>query len=183
MSKAIAGGMMYWYLPWVWTVSFLDGWWGTQDVVAAPLTDADLDAAAELHSEAFDHAWSGDELGALLGQAGGMGVVARVVGQPTAAPLGFVLARNVDGEAEILTIAVARRARRGGIGRLLMDHLLQQLYAEGAKSLFLEVDEENTAALKLYRRLRFEEVGRREAYYRHPDGRRTSALTLKRKLR
>ena len=174
---------MYWYLPWVWTVSFLDGWLGNQDIVAAPLTDADLDAAADLHSEAFDHAWSGDELGTLLTQKGAMGVVARLVGQPLAPPLGFVLCRNIKGEAEILTIAVAKRARRGGIGRLLMDHLLQQLYAEDATSLFLEVDEENAAALKLYRRLRFEEVGRRPAYYRHSDGHRTSALTLKRKLR
>ena len=174
---------MYWYLPWVWTVSFLDNWLRTQDVVAAPLSDSDLDMAAEIHSEAFDHAWSGDELGSLLAQTGGVGVVARIVGQPMAPPLGFVLARNIGGEAEILTIAVAKRARRGGIGRLLMDHLLQQLHAERARSLFLEVDEENAAALKLYRRLRFEEVGRREAYYRHPDGRRTSALTLKRTLR
>lgn len=174
---------MYWFLPWTWTVSFLDSWLSGQEIAAAPLEDSDIDAAADLHSEAFDHPWSGDELASLLSQKGGIGIVARHVGHPSEPPLGFVLARNIDGEAEILTIAVAKRARNHGVGRLLMDQLLQQLYAEGAASLFLEVDEENAPALKLYQRLRFQEVGRRPAYYRQPDGRTTSALMLKRTLR
>ena len=174
---------MYWYLPWIWTASLIDAMLGMGEPITAELTDADLDAAAELHSEAFDQPWSGDELGTLLAQRGSFGYVARLVGQPDAPPLGFVLARNIKGEAEILTIAVSRRARNRGVGRLLMDRVLQELHSERAESLFLEVDEENEPALRLYRRLRFEEVGRRPAYYRKPDGRRTSALTLKRTLR
>ena len=173
---------MDWFWPWAWTVAFLDGLWGGTQIVAAPLTETDLDGAAELHSEAFAQAWSGDELAALLSQPGSFGIVARRVGHPLERPVGFVLARNIDGEAEILTIAVARSARGTGVGRLLMDQVLQYLHAERAKVLFLEVDEENEPALKLYRRLRFEEVGRRKAYYAHPDGRRTSALTLRRDL-
>tara|TARA_R100001086_G_C11768375_1_gene240176 strand:- start:128 stop:652 length:525 start_codon:yes stop_codon:yes gene_type:complete len=174
---------MYWFLPWVWTVSFLEGLFGGQEVVAAPLSEGDIDAAAEIHSQAFDQAWTGDELAAILAQDGTFGVVARRIGLPDGPPLGFVLARNTEGEAEILTIAVAKRARGAGVGRLLMDEILQLLHAARAESLFLEVDEENTAARKLYGRLRFEEVGRRPAYYRHPEGHRTSALTLKRALR
>ncbi|UIJ71641.1 GNAT family N-acetyltransferase [Aurantimonas sp. HBX-1] len=174
---------MYWYLPWAWTSTFLEALIRTGPVVCTPLTDDDLDAAAELHSEAFDHSWSGDELASLLSQDGSFGFVARRVGHSGEPPLGFVLARNTKGEAEILTIAVAPRARRHGVGRLLMDHVLQHLHAERADSLFLEVDEENTAARRLYERLRFVEAGRRPAYYRQPDGRRTSALTLKRSLR
>lgn len=173
---------MYWFLPWVWTASWLETFLGHGEPVVTELTDEQLDAAAELHSEAFDQPWSGDELGTLLAQRGSFGYVARHLGAPQAGPLGFVLARNIAGEAEILTITVAPRSRRSGIGRLLMDHVLQKLHAERAHSLFLEVDEENEAALRLYKRLRFEEVGRRPAYYRHPDGRRTSALTLKRSL-
>ncbi|NDW04582.1 GNAT family N-acetyltransferase [Jiella pacifica] len=173
---------MYWFLPWVWTASWLETFLGHGEPVVMELTDEQLDAAAELHSEAFDQPWSGDELGTLLAQRGSFGYVARHLGAPQAGPLGFVLARNIAGEAEILTITVAPRSRRAGIGRLLMDHVLQKLHAERAQSLFLEVDEENEAALRLYKRLRFEEVGRRPAYYHHPDGRRTSALTLKRSL-
>ena len=100
---------MYWFLPWVWTVSFLEGLFGGQEVVAAPLSEGDIDAAAEIHSQAFDQAWTGDELAAILAQDGTFGVVARRIGLPDDPPLGFVLARNTEGEAEILTIAVAKR--------------------------------------------------------------------------
>lgn len=171
---------MYWFLPWVWTASWLETILGHGEPVVAELGDDDLDAAADLHSEAFDQPWSGDELGTLLAQRGSFGFVVRLPGQPQGAPLGFVLARSIAGEAEILTITVARRSRRAGVGRLLMDHVLQKLHADRVQSLFLEVDEENEPALRLYKRLRFEEVGRRPAYYQHSDGRRTSALTLKR---
>ncbi|MBO0661355.1 GNAT family N-acetyltransferase [Jiella sp. MQZ9-1] len=173
---------MYWLLPWVWTTSWMEGFLGQGETIALDLTDEDLDAAAELHSEAFDQPWSGDELGTLLAQRGSFGYVVHKIGVARSEPLGFVLARNIAGEAEILTITVSRRYRRGGLGRMLMDQVLQKLHADRAESLFLEVDEENEAALRLYKRLRFEEVGRRPAYYCHPDGRRTSALTLKRSL-
>ncbi len=56
-----------------------------------------------------------------------------------------------------------------------MDNVLQHLHAERAASLFLEVEETNTPALKLYRHLRFEEVGRRPAYYVGTDGQRQNA--------
>ena len=61
-----------------------------------------------------------------------------------AAPVGFVLARLAAGEAEILTVAVARSHRRHGLGWKLMDAVLRQLHADRAEALFLEVDETNT---------------------------------------
>ena len=173
---------MYWYLPWVWTTSFWDGLMSNAPFVATAMSDKDYDFAAELHSAAFTRPWSGDELAALLAQKGTFGVVARRVGQPNSPPAGFVVVRIAADEAEILTITVDRRIRKQGIGRLLMDDVLQRLHADRVSSLFLEVDEENVAALKLYKRLRFEEVGRRPAYYTDAAGRKTSALILKRVL-
>ena len=78
---------------------------------------------------------------------------------------GFVLARLVAGEAEILTVAVARSHRRLGLGWLLMDAVLRDLHTRRADALFLEVDESNTPAITLYRRLGFRQVGRRPDYY------------------
>ncbi|GGE21859.1 ribosomal-protein-alanine acetyltransferase [Aureimonas endophytica] len=175
---------MYWYLPWVWTMSFWDSLVGAGDpAVATELEMDDVDFAAELHSEAFDRPWSGDEFASLLATPGTFGFLARRVGSPGAAPVGVVLVRAAADEAEILTIAVSKRARGQGIGRMLMDQVLQRLHADRIASLFLEVDEENAPALALYGRLRFAEVGRRPAYYADANGRRTSALVLKRTLR
>lgn len=78
---------------------------------------------------------------------------------------GFILARFLCGEAEILTFAVAPHYRRHGLGRALLEYLLRFLYRQRAKILFLEVEENNKAALKLYYALGFKKTGRRKAYY------------------
>ena len=72
-----------------------------------------------------------------------------------------MLARLAAGEAEILTIAVARGHRRQGLGWRLMDAVLRELHAERAEALFLEVDETNAPAIGLYRKFGFHEVGKR----------------------
>ena len=102
--------------------------------------------------------------------------------QGAAGPVGFVLARLAAGEAEILTVAVARAHRRQGLGWRLMDAVLRELHAQRAEALFLEVDETNAPAIALYRRLGFFEVGKRPSYY---QGRRrqTGALVMRRDLR
>ncbi len=97
-------------------------------------------------------------------------------------PAGFVLARLVAGEGEILTVAVARAWRRRGLGWLLMDAVLRALYRERAEALFLEVDEANIPARRLYEGLGFSEVGRRARYYQHGDGPSTAALVMRRDL-
>ena len=105
-------------------------------------------------------------------------------GNPKAAPVGFVLARLAAGEAEILTVAVARAHRRHGLGWRLMDAVLRQLHADRAEALFLEVDETNLPALHLYRRMGFLQVGKRANYYRRlRRPARTSALVMRRDLR
>src|SRR5690606_33649960 len=106
----------------------------------------------------------------LLGQTPVFGFVAVSSGNPEPPPNGFVLARLAAGEAEILTIAVRRACQRTGLGRLLMDGVLRHLHAERAEALFLEVDEGNAAALALYRRLGFRQVGQRPGYYRQFGG-------------
>ena len=80
----------------------------------------------------------------------------------------------------MLTIAVAPGARGKGIGRALLASHLAALAAEGAKSLFLEVETDNRAALALYQRFDFRQVGERKAYYRKADGITRSALILRR---
>lgn len=65
-------------------------------------------------------------------------------------------------------IAVIPSARRLGIGRALMKHLLAEGKAEDLAFLTLEVREGNTPARSLYESLGFEPVGRRKNYYENP---------------
>jgi ribosomal-protein-alanine N-acetyltransferase len=112
------------------------------------------------------------------------GFVARQTNAILKKPLpGFILARHVAGEAEILTIAVQAKVARAGLGWRLMQAAMREARARGGESMFLEVDNGNTAALGLYRKLGFEKVGERQGYYRQENGALSTALVMKRVLR
>lgn len=138
-------------------------------------------ACAKIHAQSFAHPWSAAEFESLLAGRDVVGQAAIAAGfWGKAAISGFVLSRLAADSAEILTIAVVPKARRRGIGGALLAYHLATLAAAGAKSLFLEVEAENRAALALYRRFDFREVGERQAYYRKLSGDRASALILRR---
>ncbi|MBB5692471.1 GNAT family N-acetyltransferase [Muricoccus pecuniae] len=137
-----------------------------------PVAASDLPLLAALHARAFppDERWGVVALGTMLGLEGGFGLVAG-----DGAPLGFVLARSLAGEAEILTIAVDPEARQRGLGTALLAAAAGEAGRRGAEVLFLEVSEANAPARALYARAGAAEVGRRRRYY--TDG--TDALVLR----
>ncbi|MEC7000025.1 GNAT family N-acetyltransferase [Brucella abortus] len=97
-------------------------------------------------------------------------------------PAGFVLARLVAGEAEILTIAVSRDVQRQGVGRMLMDGVLRHLYQERAGNAVSGSGRGQHRGTGAYRRLGFQKVGDRPAYYETANG-RSAALILRRDLK
>jgi [ribosomal protein S18]-alanine N-acetyltransferase len=82
------------------------------------------------------------------------------------------------GEAHILNICVAEAMRERGVGRQMMNLLLERSRQAGMAEVFLEVRPSNTHAIALYQSLGFCEVGRRKAYYQAVEG-REDALVLK----
>ncbi|MGC4024574.1 MAG: N-acetyltransferase [Mesorhizobium sp.] len=156
----------------------------SRDYALETLDPSHADMLAELHREDFVRPWSAEEFISLLSEGPVFGFAAREVGYPNQDIAGFVLARQAAGEAEILTVAVARTRRREGLGWRLMDAVLRKLHADRAEALFLEVDETNLPAVGLYRRLGFHQVGKRPNYYesKGPHG-RTNALVMRRDLR
>jgi len=153
-----------------------------RDYVLEPLSATDSPAISAIHQEDFVRPWTDGEFASLLGQDTVFGFVARETGRGDASPVGFVLARLAAGEGEILTVAVARAHRRQGLGWRLMDAVLRELHSQRAEALFLEVDETNAAAITLYRRLGFFEVGKRPRYYETGEG-KSGALVMRRDLR
>ncbi len=122
---------------------------------AAPPEDAA--GLAELHAAAFDKPWSAGEIATLMATPGVFAL--------TFDRQGFILCRAIAGESEILTVAVDPAARRGGVGRALVEAAAGLSARNGAESLFLEVARDNVAALALYAAAGFEEVGLRRRYY------------------
>lgn len=145
-----------------------------------PLATAHAARLSAIHATAFAHAWSAFEFERLLADrsvlADGL-----FLGRGLE-PSGFVIARTVADEAEILTVALAPEVRGRGHGRPLLVRHLDELARAGVRVVHLEVEESNIPALALYRRLGFETVGRREGYYAKPDGSRVAALTMSARL-
>ena len=77
----------------------------------------------------------------------------------------FVVWRRIDDEAEIISIGVAPAARRTGTATTLMQLVERDVKQLGTKIIFLEVDEENTPAIELYKKSGFVNVGARPHYY------------------
>ncbi len=145
-----------------------------------PLGPQAAQACAAIQAEAFPHPWSGSEFETLLAGRDVVAEAAMVKSWGQAHFAGFVLSRLVLNEAEILTIAVAAKYRRQGIGSALLSAHLATLAARGTKTLFLEVEAGNHAALALYDQFGFQQVGERKAYYRKKDAPNAAALVLRR---
>ena len=138
------------------------------------LRPSDAPSCAALHRASFSNSWSAVEFERLLTDTA---IVTNGIGAPGAVSA-FVMSRCVADEAEILTIAVAPASRNRGLAGALLGYHLSNLGKAGVSKLFLEVDEANEPALKLYKRYGFSKVGERKGYYTLPGGGRATALVL-----
>jgi ribosomal-protein-alanine N-acetyltransferase len=137
----------------------------------------DAVSLAVLHAASFNRGWSEQEFEQLLTDRS---VVAdrATVGRKN---VGFILSRCAADEAEILSVAVARSWQGRGLARRMLDLHLRRLAGFGLRAVFLEVEEGNTPARKLYLRAGFREVGRRPGYYPQ-GGAAKAAMVLRRDL-
>ena len=145
------------------------------------LTEAgprDAAAIATLHAASFRRGWSDGEFERLLLERNT--IAHRAMTGRTLH--GFILSRLAAGEAEILSVAVASARRGRGLARSLLNLHLRRLAGLGASAVFLEVDEDNEPARRLYQRAGFREVGRRPSYYSQGRDRAGAALVLRRDL-
>jgi ribosomal-protein-alanine N-acetyltransferase len=139
---------------------------------------ADAAAFAALHAASFRRGWSEDEMERLLMDRGNVIAHQARVGREL---YGFILSRLAADEAEILSVAVARRRQGRGLARQLVDLNLRRLAGHGIRTVFLEVEEANAPARKLYARAGFREAGKRPGYY-PKEGGAAAALVLRRDL-
>ena len=80
------------------------------------------------------------------------------------------------GEAHILNVCVHPEYRSRGLGSRLLQRLLTLARKHGADTAFLEVRISNRAALGLYQKLGFNEIGLRRGYYPLEDGKEDAVL-------
>jgi ribosomal-protein-alanine N-acetyltransferase len=159
-------------------MSFFAKLFGRGEPVLGPAQTRDAAALAVIHRSSFNRGWGEQEFDQLLTDR-------NVIGDRAASGrkiVGFIVSRRAADEAEILSVATARNWRGRGLGRRLLDLHLRRLAGLGLRAVFLEVEETNTPARKLYSRAGFREVGRRPGYYAQGRDKPAAALVLRRDL-
>lgn len=81
---------------------------------------------------------------------------------------GYIVARMGADELHINNVAVRQDYRRRGIGRRLLDRILEEGKRSGAAAAFLELRAGNKAALALYEECGFRVASQRKKYYSDP---------------
>ena len=83
-------------------------------------------------------------------------------------PIGYGGVKIGGDQADVMTIGVVPRARGRGVGRAILDALLEWARQAGAVEIFLDVRPSNEGAIALYNSRGFVEIGRRPRYFRNP---------------
>ena len=159
-------------------MDWLAGLWGSGTTAVEPANLRDAPALARIHGASCHRGWGEGEFESMLTERNTL--VHRLrMGRKI---VGFSISRLAADEAEILSIAVAASYRgRGLSGTLLLTHL-GHLAGRGVRTVFLEVEENNQPARRLYERAGFVVIGRRERYYRQSGGEPLNALLMRRDL-
>lgn len=133
---------------------------------------------SEIHRLSFQDSgaqiWSAGEIATILK---GPDVHALMVLE-TGQAIGFLMWREVSDEAEILTICTLPAHRTKGVASQLLQKFYGKIKESGVRQIFLEVNENNRAALILYGKNGFETVGRRKDYYGGKGVQKQDALIM-----
>ncbi len=146
--------------------------------VVEPASPRDSAQLARLHAASFHRGWGDGEFDQMLREPNTL-IHRLCQGRRL---IGFAASRLAADEAEILSIAVAPEQRGRGLSRDLFQTHLGHLAGRGVRTVFLEVEENNMPARRLYERAGFAVVGQRARYYKDADGTELNALIMRRDL-
>jgi ribosomal-protein-alanine N-acetyltransferase len=146
------------------------------EIAIRPMDESDVEAVACIERACYQFPWSENIFRDCLR----VGYVCRVL-EIGGVLVGHGILSIGAGEAHVLNVCVRPEYRCRGVGRRLLDHLLDRARSAGMLEAFLEVRPSNTSAIRLYQAMGFEQIGIRRGYYQAAAGREDAAV-LKRRL-
>jgi [ribosomal protein S18]-alanine N-acetyltransferase len=121
-----------------------------------------LDQILEIEKLSFISPWSRDSFQSEIKNPASF-LWALIVNEAVS---GYVCFWVFDSEIQLVNIAVNLNQRGQGLGRFLLEKIIEAGISKDVRSIWLEVRPSNLAAKGLYQKLGFEEMGRRPRYYR-----------------
>ena len=151
----------------------MDGW-----QIVTINRNVDLDPILAIEQLSFQWPWSRHSFeGELSCQNACSYVVKSALSEKDDQIVAYAFLRRVVDELHVLKVAVAPAQRGLGIAIWFLNHCFTMSAQQGANSVYLEVRLSNIAAIKLYEKLGFREVGRRSNYY--PDSKEDALVMMK----
>ncbi|POP41410.1 ribosomal-protein-alanine N-acetyltransferase [Superficieibacter electus] len=135
------------------------------------LNTTDLSRAWEIEKRAHAFPWSETTFASNQGERY-LNYQLTVEGEMAA----FAITQIVLDEATLFNIAVDPAFQRRGLGRELLEHLIDELEKRGVVTLWLEVRASNATAIALYESIGFNEATIRRNYYPTADGREDAII-------
>jgi ribosomal-protein-alanine N-acetyltransferase len=140
------------------------------DVRVVTLGEQDMDELMELERLCFAYHWTREQFAMGLERG-----VYRILGvRCTGRLAGYIAFSLIEDEMEILNLAVHPDFRRDGLGTALLSRAFEVCVKKGVTKSFLDVKVSNNAAIDLYRKFGYEQVGIRKRYY--PDTKEDALL-------
>ena len=93
-------------------------------------------------------------------------------------PVGYIKARIIKNDIEIISILVDKKYKKKGIGKSMLNKLLNIAKKKQIQHIFLEVSVENKIAINLYKKFNFVKIGQRKNYY-EKNGRNIDANVMR----
>lgn len=131
-----------------------------QTLAFRPMQMEDVDAVMVIEPTIYSHPWTRGNFVDSLSSGYSAWVLLerqRIVG--------YALMMMVLDEAHLLNISVAKSHQKQGLGRSLLNHMIEISRRHKAANMFLEVRTSNTAAITLYEHMGFCEMAIRRGYY------------------
>lgn len=136
-----------------------------KDISFSPITKEAASELAQLDKECFSLPWSQKQFYEDAQNPLAYYALARIDGELA----GYCGIYSVADEGQITNIAVAKKFRRMGVAKAILDKITEYAVLNGLSVITLEVRESNEAAINLYLKKGFERVGYRKGYYHDPD--------------
>ena len=141
------------------------------DVCFRMMTEADLPAVLAIEKSAYSFPWSDGIFRDCLNAGYRCRILERNGGIE-----GYGISSVAAGEAHILNLCIRPASRQAGLGRMLLEYIMDEARCSHADTMFLEVRASNHAALHLYETAGFNEIGQRRNYYPASQGKEDALI-------
>lgn len=140
-------------------------------MILRDMSESDLDAVLRIEREVHAHPWTAGNFSDALRSK----YVCKVY-EHEGQMLGYAVLMLAVDEAELLDIAIAAGQQRHGWGRKLLEEMMALARRQNMQRMVLEVRASNLAAIALYRKAGFSNIGLRRDYYPAENGREDAIL-------